>query len=125
MIEVIAQATEQAAQIPHSGVIDDRRDEVGCRDQRPMRVKLPHGGVVASVGAHHKLRVVVGLQMAHDVRQLARGELAASTGSVAELCEANPIAFTHMSTLATGRPGQNASSRCVALGAKELVGHGA
>ncbi len=94
---------------PGPGVVDDRRDEVGRRDQCPVRVELPHGGIVAGVGTHEQFSGVVGLQMAHDVRQLARGELAASTGPVAELCEANPIAFTHVRTLPTGPPGRNGS----------------
>jgi len=34
--------------------------------------------------------------MAHNVRQLARGELAASTGSVAELRQSHRLVVTHV-----------------------------
>jgi hypothetical protein len=36
---------------------------------------------------------MIGFEMAHDVRQFARGEFAASTGAVTELCQPNPVAL--------------------------------
>ena len=80
---------------PCARVVDDRRDEVGGGDEGPIVVELPDGRIVATVGADEQFVGVISVQVAHHVRELARGELAASTGAVAELCEANPIAFTH------------------------------
>ena len=70
---------------PRAGVIDDRGDEVGGHHQGALVVEAPHGGVVAGGRPDQEVGIGHGCQAAHDVRQLARGELAASTGAVAEL----------------------------------------
>jgi hypothetical protein len=42
--------------------------------------------------------------MAHDVRQFARGELAASTGAVTELRQPNPVALVVVLVVMHVRP---------------------
>ena len=101
----VGHAVRRGDSTPGAGVVDDRGDEVGRGHQGPVRVDLPHGGIVAGVGTHEEFGGVIVLHVAHDVRQLARGELAASTGAVAELCEANPVAFAHVRTLPRAHPG--------------------
>ena len=63
----------------------------------PVVVETPDGGVVTGGGADEELSGLIGLQVTHDVRELAGGELAASTGAVAELCESERVRFGHRS----------------------------
>ena len=76
---------------PGARIIDHRGDEVGSGDNRSVVVEFPHCSVVAGVGADEEFVRVIGFEMAHDVRQFARGELAASTGAVTELRQPNPV----------------------------------
>ena len=70
---------------PGPRIVDHRRYVVGGQDQGPLVGQTPDGGVVARVHADQEVRTVHGCQSAYDVRQLAGGELAASTSAVAEL----------------------------------------
>jgi hypothetical protein len=47
---------------------------------------------------------MIGFEMAHDVRQFARGEFAASTGAVTELCQPNPVALVVIVVVMHVRP---------------------
>ena len=88
---------------PRARIVDHRCDEVSRRDERSVVVQLPDRSVVAGVGADEQLIGVFRFQMAHDVRQLARSELAASTGPVTELGEPDAISFAHLLTLRAKR----------------------
>ena len=81
---------------PPSGVIHDRGYEIGRHDQGAVVVEAPHCGVIAGRCSDKEVGLCHGCQAAHDVRQLARGELAASTGSVAELRQ--PSGLVHLVT---------------------------
>ncbi len=95
----IGHAVRRGDLTPGACVVDHGRDEVGGGDQGALVVEAPHGGVVAGGRAHEQLGGFVGLQVAHDVRELARGELAASTGAVAELGEAKLLGVGHAGVL--------------------------
>ena len=81
---------------PPSGVIHNRSNEVGCHDHGAVVVEAPHGGVVAGRCSDQEVGICHWCQAAHDVRQLAGGELAASTSAVAELCQ--PSGLVHLVT---------------------------
>ncbi len=73
---------------PRAGVVDDGGDEVGGHHQRARSVQPPDGRVVTGVGADEEVRMAGRGQRAQDLRELVGGELAGSTGAVAELGEA-------------------------------------
>ena len=73
-------------------VIDERAEGMQLNAAIVDRLAAYHAGrdVYIDVGddgsyADEELGGLIGLQVAHDVRELARGELAASTSAVAEL----------------------------------------
>jgi|GEM_PF-829487 len=71
---------------PGARVIDDGRDEIGRRHQGAVVAQPPDRRVIAGLHADQQIRVTR-VDMAQYLRQLARGELAGSTGAVAELGE--------------------------------------
>ena len=77
---------------PGARVVDHRGDEVGGRHDGAVVVEAPDGGVVAGVRPDEEFGGVRCVEVAHDVRQFARGELAASTGAVAELGQSDLLA---------------------------------
>ena len=74
---------------PGARIVDHRCDEVGSRHERALVVEFPDRGVVTGVGPDQQPVGMGSIQMAHNVRQLAGCELAASTGPVAELRQPN------------------------------------
>ena len=76
---------------PGAGVVDHRGDEVGGEHQGALVREAPDGGVVAGQGPDQEVRITGRCYTTHDVRQLARGELARSAGAVRERREARRL----------------------------------
>ena len=72
---------------PRSGIVHDRREEVGGADQQLAAVEPPDGGVVAGVGADDQVGMRRRSQMAQHLRQLGRPELARSARTMAVLAQ--------------------------------------
>jgi len=70
------------------GIVDDGGEEVGGHDQSHVSVDAVHGGIVTTDGPDEDVGIGGGWEGAQDLRKLARGELAASAGSVGEARQA-------------------------------------
>ena len=66
-----------------TGVVDDRGHEVDGGDKGATIWSAPHCGVVSGGQPNYEVGMTNRLQMAQDLRQVARTELASSTGAVA------------------------------------------
>ena len=70
-------------------VIYNGREEIHCLDQRPFLVDLVYPGIVGRIIAHKNFRVFVSGDLAQDLSQAARGQLARSAGARDHLCQPN------------------------------------
>jgi hypothetical protein len=72
-------------------VVDDRREEVDGLDDRLLVGEREDGRVVARLVADEDARIVGAWEVAQDLREIRRADLARSTGAVAEAREAHRI----------------------------------
>src|SRR4051794_10954910 len=89
---------------PRRRVVNDRREEVHRGYQRAVRRQRKDGGVIPGSGIDQDSGVYNAGQVAQDLRQVGRAELAGSTGTVRERGEPDP------GFLVDGRVGHTASS---------------
>jgi len=69
------------------GVVNHRGDEIGSEYESPVFIDAPNSRVVAGFRADDQAIGSDRCETAHNVSQLAGGELAGSTGAVAVLRE--------------------------------------